>query len=889
MPCINMDGSSYAEIFESILAKRSGDKDAKDLYKPSWYQKKLSGAVQYVPILGRIFPHKDEKQLAIEQLLWQQKNATSYLEWYEVLSKLDELLGNNTWKIDPKLPFYDYDMLFRSVEELRNARMAQDHRKVLYLMRTKWTRNVANMGDMNLYKHSHVGTKRLIEEFIEECQKALDFLVDGCNGGFDDRYLLGMLMQTRKNIGRTALLLSGGLTFGISHIGVLMTLLERNLLPRIISGSSSGSIIASILCCNNNEEMRVLLASITELEFNIFGTTDAKETAFKLLLARISHLLKYGTFFDIKGLQESMRNFVGDLTFREAHNRTGKILNITVSPASAHEQTRLLNYLTAPNCLIWSAVSASCSLPGIFPSSSIYEKNPRTNEIHEWNNDVALKYVDGSLDGDLPILRLSEMFNVDHIIAVQVNPHVSPILRLSLGSISGWLDNDLTDMLRGLLNNCYDFVTSEIIHYLQIIHEMDISKNLAMKIISVLSQRYSGDITILPALEIGDFVKIFENPTPDFLLDFVLRGARAAWPKVTLINNHCGVEFKLDMAISKLRGRLIASANNRIGYKIPKKIDRADDLASLAQLLFFSDHTPPAEPYPHSCPLTLTAVIPKMRRHNTEVASAGARFGRRLTQFSKSSSKKTFLKGNSTTALHLMDDSNDHQKLTVVRSNGDDSHVPGRRSLHGELRKAQSSGDVSFNNNNNGGNSGDELPQSPVSFRISPKHDRTVHYSDKTLDLVSRFGLEKSPQMASRRLESPDPKENANMPKSRAGSKHSSAIGLSKLNTAPNNDATFKAIKSLNSPDLRRSWRKSHEFLPLKSGGFSGEAKIEPVDGTPDSQEKLESSKSQDSLNDEDDAEYFPAREEVSEISSGDTANEPRRLPDSEIHSATNH
>lgn len=91
----------------------------------------------------------------------------------------------------------------------------------------------------------------------------------------------------------------------------------------------------------------------------------------------MGHWIKYGTVYDIEGLQETMIGFLGELTFREAYNRTGKILNITVSPASIHEQTRLLNYITAPNCLIWSAVCASCSLPGVFPSSSVYEKTQR--------------------------------------------------------------------------------------------------------------------------------------------------------------------------------------------------------------------------------------------------------------------------------------------------------------------------------------------------------------------------------------------------------------------------------------------------------------------------------------------------------------------------------
>ena len=99
-------------------------------------------------------------------------------------------------------------------------------------------------------------------------------------------------------------------------------------------------------------------------------------------------------------------------------------------------------------------------------------ENPKTNEIHEWNNDESMKYVDGSVDNDLPITRLLEMFNVDHIIAVQVNPHVVPILRVSVSNIGGQVENDLIYKMKHLLNNVYDFVSCEAIHYLQLLNEL---------------------------------------------------------------------------------------------------------------------------------------------------------------------------------------------------------------------------------------------------------------------------------------------------------------------------------------------------------------------------------------------------------------------------------
>lgn len=526
---------------------------------------------QSMPVLRSALSLISPRHPEIDILIARQKACTTYSAWLEVSLCLDELLGNSAWKTDPSLGSYDYKMVRQSLDSMRAARLNKDYKLLIYLIRTRWTRNLGNMGDKSLYRHSHVGTKHLIEDYVEECSRCLDYLVNDRQVHLEDRYLLGMLIQTRKNIGRTALVLSGGSTFGIFHIGVLICLIENNLLPRIISGSSAGLIMASILCCHTNEEIIELLGSITTRKFNIFNEPEdpaqLQGGAFKALLSKLAHFLKYGTLYDMTGLAGTMKGFVGELTFREAYNRTGKILNITVSPASIHEQTRLLNYLTAPHCLIWLAVCASCSLPGIFPSTSIYEKTPRTNEIHEWNNDASMKYVDGSVDNDLPITRLSEMFNVDHIIAVQVNPHVVPILKVSVSSVGGEIENDLNYKLKQFLNNVYDFALCELIHYFQIFNEMDVYKNLSNKIISILSQNYSGDITILPNFKLGDFKSILVNPTPEFILDFITRGARAAWPKMTVIKNHCGVEFALDKAITLLRGRLITSAAKQLMSK----------------------------------------------------------------------------------------------------------------------------------------------------------------------------------------------------------------------------------------------------------------------------------------------------------------------------------
>jgi len=213
------------------------------------------------------------------------------------------------------------------------------------------------MGDLRLYKHSHIGTKALIERYIESVLKALTALLEisakqGDDGEMTERKLLDSLLATRQSFGRSALLLSGGATFGMNHIGVVKTLWQARLLPRIISGASAGSIVCAVLCTKTDAEMPEVLRSFCYGDLAVFEKEGDEDGMAK----KAARFLKYGSLFDIAHLTRVMRNMLGDITFQEAYNRTRRILNITVSSASLYELPRLLNYVTAPNVMIWSAV-----------------------------------------------------------------------------------------------------------------------------------------------------------------------------------------------------------------------------------------------------------------------------------------------------------------------------------------------------------------------------------------------------------------------------------------------------------------------------------------------------------------------------------------------------
>lgn len=499
----------------------------------------------------------DKKEL-IERYLRKKKLALSYEEWKYASLKLDELTNTNKWKETTESSLYDYKLIKNVTERMRELRLQNDYSNLLYLLRINWIRNLGNMGNVNLYRHSHVGTKLLIDQYVTESKLCLEALL---HSDLDDTYLLGILQQTRRNIGRTALVLSGGGSFGLFHIGVLATLFELDLLPRVISGSSAGAIVASILCVRHKEEIPELLERIVSQDFNIFQD-DKQKSEGENLLIKISRFFKDGTWFDNKQLAKTVIEFLGDMTFREAYNRTGKILNISVSAATLFEQPRLLNNLTAPNVLIWSAVCASCSLPAIFPSSPLYEKDPLTGEVREWAGSASVKFVDGSVDNDLPISRLSEMFNIDHIIACQVNIHVFPFLKLSLSCVGGEIEDEFSARFKQNLSSVYKFMSNELIHLFEVGSELGFAKNLLLKMRSVLSQQYSGDITILPEMNtLLRFTDLICNPTKAFILREITNGAQATWPKISIIQNHCGQEFALDKAISFLKGKIIVSSS----------------------------------------------------------------------------------------------------------------------------------------------------------------------------------------------------------------------------------------------------------------------------------------------------------------------------------------
>ncbi len=72
---------------------------------------------------------------------------------------------------------------------------------------------------IQLYGHSRVGTKRLIDEYIDEVCRQLTYIAKMKYPEMALQSRITLFANLQTAFGRTALLLSGGATFGKLHCG----------------------------------------------------------------------------------------------------------------------------------------------------------------------------------------------------------------------------------------------------------------------------------------------------------------------------------------------------------------------------------------------------------------------------------------------------------------------------------------------------------------------------------------------------------------------------------------------------------------------------------------------------------------------------------------------
>ncbi|EAQ93362.1 hypothetical protein CHGG_01597 [Chaetomium globosum CBS 148.51] len=528
--------------------------------------------------------------------------AADYDQWVEAAHNLDRILGLDMWRYNLICRDYDYRLINERTRLIQNARQEGDVYGLINTLRTGLVRNLGNITSAKLFNYCFSGTKAPIERYVEQYVEAIQEIAllppPPADGGppnveevpseYEDgeiagdnsiggngvesaapatlRYQSGMATQSlqtqhkldfitsaRQGFGRSALVLQGGAIFGMCHLGVVKALFLRGLLPRIIVGTATGAMIAALVGVHSEEDLlRILTGDGIDLSaFAAHGKNpDAHNeqvmqsiwTWGATFIRRIRRFKEEGYFLDVKVLEDCVRANVGDLTFEEAFNRSKRILNITVVTAGQEGIPTLLNHVTAPNVLVWTAaVASNASSDALYGrrQTRILCKDAHGN-IGPWAPADTADFRHWTLasytDRNAPLQRVSGLFNVNHYIVSQARPYLVPFLQ-----------SDMHGPAPRLFGGGFGVAGL---------------RSLVMRM-----HLPGPSVTLVPRLAARDFARLMETPTRDTLEYWILRGERSVWPAVAALRVRCAIEMELDRAYQDVR-RLKAGGLRRKGSEV---------------------------------------------------------------------------------------------------------------------------------------------------------------------------------------------------------------------------------------------------------------------------------------------------------------------------------
>ena len=657
------------------------------------HQLALAGLLQLTVLTWHAFRkgRKGSRGFSANQMIGALTKAETRAQYVAAARALDDADGSSAWReaggggerlLDARRVGEAADALARLVARCKSHGV----HGAMYALRggALLPRDAFGLLEPRLYETARAGGPEVVERYITAATTALEYVATARDASVPVDARLAFFNECRHAHGRTALLLSGGAGMGVYHLGVVDVLRTAGLLPRVISGASAGSIVASLVCCRTDAELHGVFeamkrqgarnldeAAVDALEPRsrpcaVYFGEDAGadrhrsrrsleklekkvDTVYRLDFFQwrsVNSLkdlyLDQNVLFHEKSilngdhLADVIRADVGgDLTFQEAFDKTGRILNIPVravdttdrhsSHVTARADSRLLNYLKTPHVVVWSAARCSCSVPGIYAPSPLLARDPDGTLRYEGcplDDDGSFEpalYVDGSMGADLPIEAMKAMFNCNHFVCSQTNAHAAILgdsaLRLAGSEAPGVRESSaglglqmapggtslasgcealalatlgfVKTQLKAWVLNAAVYATTLRLGGLALAAGGELLPwQLGGWAINVLTQPYEGrpqDVTIVPwagHLSLYEVIlKCLSNPLPKVggvcLEEVIDAGQRNTWRELPKIRDHCAVEIALETGVQRLRRKL--AARERDADDAPAKRERSPE------------------------------------------------------------------------------------------------------------------------------------------------------------------------------------------------------------------------------------------------------------------------------------------------------------------------
>ena len=436
---------------------------------------------------------------------------------------------------------FDHDIIKSRLDELTALRKRGNANELLYYFSEGIHGNMAGMGAPEIYEsNDNHEAYDLIKSYVDEISLGLTQIAGLPASIMSDTAKLSFFQRSSQAYGRCALMLSGAGAMAPFHLGVCKSLAFQGLLPKVISGSSGGAIIAAIICSRNDAELSTLLQS------------EKLSEMFNLVHAAYEHDTNLLSGEEVSKIISA---WIPDITFAEAFERTGRHLCISVAPAELHQQSRTLNSVTTPNVLLRESSQASCAVPGFMEPVKLMARGIEGDRVPYVSSR---SWIDGSVTDDLPASRLRRIFGCNFFIASQTNPMILWSVQdpNSRGPVSDWLDfwqSASKEWVKAFYPAAQQMV--------QNVYPV----NLMMRMYStILTQDYTADVNILPTQKFVNPNAMLEIIAPQAALELVKDGEANCWRQIRRIRNCIQIGLKIDSLVAELTDNSEANTTERV-------------------------------------------------------------------------------------------------------------------------------------------------------------------------------------------------------------------------------------------------------------------------------------------------------------------------------------
>lgn len=467
----------------------------------------------------------------LRQLNKRMDAATDYTAWLNAAMEHDRLSGMERWRHKEDSSLYDSAEIRIRYDRLRNLIDGGRVHDLLYALNEGIHGNMGGMGKAVLYDHARSGTKVLIDEYVNVIVEALHCIAEAPDSEIPLVEKVDFFRRASHCYGRSALMLSGGAGVIYFHHGVVQELVNQELLPHVLSGSSAGSWICAQIGTSTDEELRN--GYFEKLRYEL----PTHLNPFRVLAGREEE----ASPLTVK--EGAIDSFCSNMTFQEAYELTGRYINVSISPVEKHQNSRLLNAITSPNVYIRSAIDASSSIPGVVPPVTLYAKGADGKPKPYL---PSRKWVDGSFSEDLPAKRLARLFGVNHYLVSLINPLAVPFVsgtarqRTIRDTVSSTAVNVAKEGLLAAENYGSKLGASFLSPGILMTH-------------ALLDQEYTGDINIIMSKKDFRWMNVlFDYKDDGEIQDLIHAGKRATWPRIAQIRNATVIARTLDGILENL-------------------------------------------------------------------------------------------------------------------------------------------------------------------------------------------------------------------------------------------------------------------------------------------------------------------------------------------------